>query len=577
MNPCQQHLREVGSDSFWRRCFPIALRALLGGCLLLAGSAGAATRYVDLNNAAPALPYTSWATAATNIQDAVDIAEAGDEILVTNGVYQTGAREVYGMSNRVAVTKPVTLRSVNGPAVTQIMGYQVPGTTHGPEAVRCVYLTNGAVLAGFTLTNGATQTSGDFYRNRSGGGVWCEGLDAVVSNCVVTGNSALHRGGGAYSGMLNNSTLTGNFAASEGGGANSGTLNNCTLTGNFAYSGGGAYGATLTNCTLTGNSGGYYGGGASGGTLNNCMLAGNSALFGGGARSATLNNCVLAGNSAREAGGGASGGTLNNCMLTGNSAYSFGGGAYWGRLNNCTLTGNSAGDGGGASAATLNNCIVYYNMAANGANYGTPPDHGSIRLDYCCTIPLPTNGLGNMTNAPSFLDTNGWSDLRLQTNSPCINTGNNAYAPSPTDLDGNPRIAGTTVDIGAYEFQGDGLSGFTAWLWQYGLPIDGSADAADPDQDRMNNCQEWVAGTNPTNAASALRMLPVTGAASDVRVSWTSVTNRSYALERATNLGVVPAFSLLQSNLAGWPGTTSCTDTNAAGSAPRFYRVRVEP
>lgn len=53
-----------------------------------------------------------------------------------------------------------------------------------------MYLTNGAVLAGFTLTNGATQTSGETSENHSGGGVWCEGLNAVVSNCVLTGNSA---------------------------------------------------------------------------------------------------------------------------------------------------------------------------------------------------------------------------------------------------------------------------------------------------------------------------------------------------------------------------------------------------
>src|ERR1035438_7881402 len=224
-------------------------------------SVAGTTRYVNLNNPIPAAPYTTWATAATSIQDAIDAAIAGDQILVTNGVYQAGSRAVYGSTNRVAVTKPLTVQSVNGPAVTVIRGQKAPGGGNGTGAMRCVYLTNGAVLAGFTLTNGATQP-GDIYKQLSGGGVWCESASTVVSNCILAGNSADYYGGSAYYGTLNNCTLSGNWATKDGGGAYYGTLNNCMLSSNSASYGGGAYSGTLSNCTLTGNWATNSGGGA---------------------------------------------------------------------------------------------------------------------------------------------------------------------------------------------------------------------------------------------------------------------------------------------------------------------------
>src|SRR5512135_3100465 len=116
--------------------------------LLVALPASAAVRYVSVNNRKPSSPFTTWSSAATVIQDAIDVAAAGDEIVVTNGVYTQGGRIVYGtLTNRVTVTRRLTVRSVNGPASTVIEG----SPTNGDNAVRCVYLTNGAVLAGFTL------------------------------------------------------------------------------------------------------------------------------------------------------------------------------------------------------------------------------------------------------------------------------------------------------------------------------------------------------------------------------------------------------------------------------------------
>jgi hypothetical protein len=219
-------------------------------------SASAAIRYVDVISANPTPPYTNWATASTTIQAAVDEAVAGDQILVTNGVYQTGGRVVFGaITNRVAVDKPVTVQSVNGAAVTVIRGFQVPDTTNGDGAIRCVYLTNGAALVGFTLTHGATRSNGygDYQREQSGGGVWCESASTVLSNCVLTGNSAAYYGGGVSRGTLNNCTLISN-SADAGGGASDSTLNNCALTGNSAGTGGGAAYSMLNNCIVYYNS-----------------------------------------------------------------------------------------------------------------------------------------------------------------------------------------------------------------------------------------------------------------------------------------------------------------------------------
>jgi hypothetical protein len=108
------------------------------------------------------------------------------------------------------------------------------------------------------------------------------------------------------------------------------------------------------------------------------------------------------------------------------------------------------------------------------------------------------------------------------------------------------------------------------------LGTDGSADYTDNDLDGMNNWQEWRAGTIPTNAASRLLMLNTQPGASNVVVTWQSVTNRSYYLQRAAVLTAQPVFAPLATNIVGQAGLTSYTDTNAVGLGPYFYRVGVQ-
>src|SRR5437762_9047536 len=120
-----------------KKSFFIGVRGWLPNVALVlflfsAASALAGVHYVDVNSTNAAPPYTSWATAAANIQDAVDAAVAGDEVVVTNGTYSP-----------LVVRKSLSIRSVNGPGAA---------TIDGGGGTRCVFLANGASLSVFTLT-----------------------------------------------------------------------------------------------------------------------------------------------------------------------------------------------------------------------------------------------------------------------------------------------------------------------------------------------------------------------------------------------------------------------------------------
>lgn len=409
--------------------------------LIVTGNVNGATYYVSatsLNNG----PGTNWDTAYHDIQNAVTDATYGDVVLVTNGTYNSGGAVRPGGSlvSRIMVTKAITIQSVGGPTGTIILG-------QGPvsdAAVSCAFLGNGAVISGFTLSNGFTRATGLMFKDQGGGGAYA--LGAIITNCIIAGNEANAFGGGVCYGSVVGSIISDNSAMNGGGTAYT-FSDQCLISANFSYSsGGGVYSGKVVNCAIDGN-----------------IALGDA----GGLYYSSSTNCNIVGNYAGGNGGGVCGGSVNNAKIFANNATEGGdgGGAYSAILTSCAVVENAAtGRGGGAFGCELYNSIVYYNTAiTEGENW-----YGLVYVWNSCTTPSPApwpfypgdkfpNFVNNTTDEPQFVN---WvaGDLHLSTNSPCIQAGGISdyfSHPSPPltslDLDGNPRIQGGVVDMGAYE------------------------------------------------------------------------------------------------------------------------------
>ncbi len=432
------------------------------------------------------LPGSSASAATVNvaagesIQAAINTAVAGNEIIVAPGTYFE-AIDFLG--------KAITLRSSGGPLVTVIDGSATNGSV-----VQCVNGEGpGTILEGFTITGGSANNGGGMHNLAS---------SPTINQCIFTGNTAADRGGGMYN-REGSPTITGSVFSQNSSGAMGGgmfniegatpTISDCLFTQNTSNKGGGMRNylnshATITNSVVSYNVAGEEGGGMDNRKNSNvlvmsCEFIGNSAASGGGGMhnyvgravatgDPTIKNSLFVGNDAP------SGSAMRNNdpsprIINSTFAYNTGGAAIRSRngsmpeLINSIVWGNPAGSLSWAKASSMP--IASYSDIEGGH-----PGVANIDAD-----PLFASVAGPDGN-PATLDDN---DYRLLPGSPAINAGTNNLPDLPaTDLDGNPRIAGGTVDIGAYEF---------------GAPCSGAAECDDGNICTTDSCEDGLCRNVP--------------------------------------------------------------------------------
>jgi hypothetical protein len=450
----------------------LALRRLMSGLAVMAAGAllppafGSTTYYVNGDCGSNAWTGTSSVCTAPNgpkrtIQAGIDASIDGDEVIVADGVYTGSGNKGLDFEGRL-----ITLRSANGPdsCVINCLGSGRAFYFHSGETLD-------AVIQGFTITNGS-----DYY----GGAMLLDPADVTIIDCVFTNNtgfigSAIHQRNGRNL-VLERCTFAGNTATNAGG---------AVFT--FSAEDGSAERFLALDCVFTDNNGGL-GPGAVGvvypeTAFTNCFFAENVATFvcGGiadGSGYSTLINCVLSRNEASES-GGANFGNFETAVI------------------NCTVTGNLGGGigaGGTAESVTASNCILWGNNPWQFNHPGVAVVHSDVEGGW--------PGIGNIDADPLFVQP-GTDNVRLSIGSPCVNAGDNDAVPPGivADIDGNPRIQGGVVDMGAYEGEfdaeaaADGESDFDNGEFVILVPTGGPMDP-------MQNAVVFVVNTSGPDDAT---------------------------------------------------------------------------
>ena len=115
------------------------------------------------------------------------------------------------------------------------------------------------------------------------------------------------------------------------------------------------------------------------------------------------------------------------------------------------------------------------------------------------------------------------------------------------------------------------------WELTYGLnPAERNDAIQDADQDGHTNLQEYLAGTNPLDSASNMRISAVQTDATTIQINFTTANGKRYALEKTTNF-LNASWEIVTNNVPGSGGAVQVIDARAPTQTRQLYRVRLIP
>lgn len=442
----------------------------------------------------PTAPYATWATAANDLQKAIDAVKAGGTVYVASGTY--------AQEKTISVNKTITLRGFD-----RTTGAADPEKVvlDGQDTVRCVSVTSSAaqpIFNGLKFYRGSVSGSGD---GGVGGGVFVSGtagtavpeqvgvvpsfVNCVFETCSAKGQgAALHVRGRVY---VENCRFVGNKAEN-------GSYGN-TVSVRVLATGAEEKGAAVAilgctfeeDATAISDNAGTLALRGHGNLVSNCVFktCGKTGVIVSDSTFSSAENSLVVNCVSLDAGGpfvasiaygGSYGGmTLRNCLIARGSGYGLVTGTGKTVIDNCTITGNGkagirvkAGTADAPSVCTVRNTIAWGNNGAKadlafGEKDAAAPDPTTMAYTETTSSTgwdgATSTAAANAVN-PLFRDaTKG--DYSLKRRTPHLDKGTilDWMTAETTDLAGNPRVAtdgkplaedaAALPDLGCYENQ----------------------------------------------------------------------------------------------------------------------------